>query len=365
MKPAKAALVCLWLCSLVVLITAESDLRLIETAPGERQWMTQDDVEMTLIKPGKINHFFDVTDHLDMLPIKGLAAKIPAKPSQQKVVEPLLPELKVEELRTSIEELSAFFNRYYAAQYGKDAAVFIHDKYAKYAENHPNAEVTYFEHPWIQPSVIGRIKGQGPLADEIVILGGHEDSIAGGATSRAPGADDDASGTSTALEVFRVLTKNKFQPDRTLEFHAYAAEEVGLRGSQAIADSYRRQGIKVAGMMQLDMTCYTRPGILPVVGLMHDFVNLTLTKFIGEVINTYANIGWVETRCGYACSDHASWTRAGYPSCLPAEGRFADSNPNIHTARDTLDKLSLEHGIEYAKIGLAFLVELGLAPPSK
>jgi Zn-dependent M28 family amino/carboxypeptidase len=38
----------------------------------------------------------------------------------------------------------------------------------------------------------------------IVVLGGHIDSIAsGGATGRAPGADDDASGSSTVLEVFR------------------------------------------------------------------------------------------------------------------------------------------------------------------
>jgi len=41
----------------------------------------------------------------------------------------------------------------------------------------------------------------------IVVLGGHIDSIAsGGASGRAPGADDDASGSSTVLEVFRSAT---------------------------------------------------------------------------------------------------------------------------------------------------------------
>jgi len=35
-----------------------------------------------------------------------------------------------------------------------------------------------------------------------------------------------ASGTATVLEVFRVLTKNGYRGNRTLEFHAYAAEEV-------------------------------------------------------------------------------------------------------------------------------------------
>jgi len=272
----------------------------------------------------------------------------------------LLPELKADELSTTISELSAFLNRYYVAPSGKEAAVFLHDKYAKFAQEHPNAEVSYFENTFLQPSIIARIKGNGPRADEVVILGGHEDSVAGGAASRAPGADDDASGSSAVLEVFRVLTKNKFQPDRTIEFHAYAAEEVGLRGSQAIAQDYRQKGIKVAGMMQLDMTSYTKAGLLPVVGLIHDFVNLTLTKFVSQLIDTYSNIGWVETRCGYACSDHASWTRAGYPSSFPFEGRFSDSNPFIHSASDTLSRLSMEHGLEFAKIGLSFLVELSL-----
>jgi hypothetical protein len=53
------------------------------------------------------------------------------------------------------------------------------------------------------------------------------------------------------LEVFRVLAKNGFRGSRSIEFHAYAAEEVGLRGSQAIASTYQKEGKVVAGMMQL------------------------------------------------------------------------------------------------------------------
>ena len=41
-------------------------------------------------------------------------------------------------------------------------------------------------------------------------------------------------------QVFRALIKAQFVPDRTVEFHAYAAEEVGLRGSQAIAQAYAK-----------------------------------------------------------------------------------------------------------------------------
>ena len=39
-----------------------------------------------------------------------------------------------------------------------------------------------------------------------------------------------------------------------MAFMAYAAEEVGLRGSQDIANTYRSQGKNVVSVLQLDMT---------------------------------------------------------------------------------------------------------------
>jgi len=336
-------------------------LRWIETAPGQRTWMTESEV-LALVKPGEKNNFLDVTDQPDLAPTSSQKKlRIPPNPKHQAIVDALLPELKVDQLRATISSLSTFFTRYYNSQTGKDAAEWLFDQYRRYGADNSNIDVTYFPHAgWLQPSLIIRLKGEGENADERVIIGGHIDSIAGAQANRAPGADDDASGSACVLEAFRVLVQNNFVPKRTLEFHGYAAEEAGLRGSQAIATAYQQQGIKVAGMLQLDMTSYVRAGAVPEMGLVQDFVNATLTRFVGQLIDTYTNIGWVPTTCGYACSDHASWTRAGYPSSFPFESRFGQHSPFIHTAQDTLSTLNLEHGIEFAKLGLAFAVELGL-----
>ena len=68
------------------------------------------------------------------------------------------------------------------------------------------------------------------------MLGAHQDSVNGArATGRAPGADDDASGVASLSEVIRVALANDYRPLRTVKFMAYAAEEVGLRGSADIA----------------------------------------------------------------------------------------------------------------------------------
>ena len=68
-------------------------------------------------------------------------------------------------------------------------------------------------------------------------------------------------------------------------------------------------------MLQQDMTGYVQKtldaGLPESVGVITDFVDQGLTEFIKTVITDYCDIPYVETKCGYACSDHASATKAG------------------------------------------------------
>lgn len=73
-------------------------------------------------------------------------------------------------------------------------------------------------------------------------------------SGQAPGADDDGTGTVNLIEAFRVLLVSGFRPSTPVEFHWYAAEEVGLLGSQAIASAYRSAGVDVKAFMELDMS---------------------------------------------------------------------------------------------------------------
>lgn len=68
---------------------------------------------------------------------------------------------------------------------------------------------------------------------------------------RAPGADDDGSGTVTILEVFRSLVGTGFRPQRPVEFHWYSAEEAGLLGSQDVAKEYEQKHVDVIAMIQV------------------------------------------------------------------------------------------------------------------
>ncbi|KAF3145123.1 Leucine aminopeptidase 1, partial [Orbilia oligospora] len=75
----------------------------------------------------------------------------------------------------------------------------------------------------------------------------------------------------------------------------------------------------------------------------------------------YCAIPAVDTRCGYACSDHASANRNGYPSAFVIESAMEHSSDFIHGTGDTIDTVSAEHMLEHAKMSLGFAYELGYA----
>lgn len=69
----------------------------------------------------------------------------------------------------------------------------------------------------------------------------------------------------------------------------------------------------------------------------------------------------METQCGYACSDHASASKAGYPSAFVIESAFSDSDQKIHTSDDSIKYLSFDHMLQHARLTLAFVYELAFA----
>jgi Zn-dependent M28 family amino/carboxypeptidase len=104
-------------------------------------------------------------------------------------------------------------------------------------------------------NVVATLPGtQGASRDRMYVVSGHYDSRASDvmdATSDAPGANDDASGTAAIMELACVMAKYKF--DATLVFMAVAAEEQGLIGARHWAVGAREKGWNVAGMFTNDI----------------------------------------------------------------------------------------------------------------
>jgi hypothetical protein len=91
-------------------------------------------------------------------------------------------------------------------------------------------------------------------AKQAIVMTGHYDSMASDVMdprSDAPGAVDDASGTSMALELARAFAKE--QMPVSIYFVAVAGEEQGLVGSAHLAQRLKQEGVEVLAMTSVDI----------------------------------------------------------------------------------------------------------------
>lgn len=279
-----------------------------------------------------------------------------------------LPQVQEQRLYDTINHLSSYRNRYFASSHGRTSAQWIRDHWQSLATGRSDVTTELFTacgNCSTQPSVILTVRGW-DLPDEVVVLGAHLDSINGSTyadpNQLAPGADDDASGIATLTETLRIALADGWQPRRTVKFMGYAAEEVGLRGSNAIAQSFRASGVNVVSVLQVDMTNY-KSGAVTDMKLISDYSNTDLKNFFVTLFDAYLaprGLTRSTTACGYACSDHASWTNAGYPAAMMFEaGDPGGSFPYIHTPYDTLATMgeSAQHSVKFTQFALAYLGE--------
>ncbi|MEF9977418.1 MAG: M20/M25/M40 family metallo-hydrolase [Thermomonas sp.] len=285
----------------------------------------------------------------------------------QGTVGPWLSQAGSTKIQEVITQLQGYQNRYYSSPTGKTSAEWIRTTWQGLAAGRSDvtSELSTCANCSTQPSVILTIQGN-ELASEVVVIGAHLDSISGsgGNSVVAPGADDDASGIATITEVLRVALANGWKPKRTVKVMGYAAEEVGLRGSNAIATSFKNAGTNVVGVLQLDMTNY-QSGSATNMRLITDYSNADLKTFFNQLFDAYLlPLGYTRGTytCGYGCSDHASWTSAGFPAAMMFEAGTSagGSNPNIHTTSDTLASMgnTAQPSVKFAQFALAFLGEL-------
>jgi len=344
----------------------DSDWRLIRVSAKEpAKWMNQNEIDKLHLNKVR---FMDLTWTREMSNLaeatktRHQTLAIPDSPTQQSVVNPIIATANTDLMRKVLPPLTQYNNRYYTQDTGRQSSEWLLGQVQnliKSSNKHGlNVTVVPFKHKWVQNSIIARIEGL-KGNQETVIVGGHQDSIniASPRTGRAPGADDDGSGVVTIMEAMRVLLESGFQPLRPVEFHWYAGEEAGLLGSQAIAQQYQQSKRLVAGMMQLDMTSFPNPDT-PDVGIVTDNVDDNLTSLLRSLVTTYTSLTSGDFECGYACSDHASWNEAGYPSSIPFESSNMEENQNLHTPKDTLETVNYDHALNFVKLAVAFVVEL-------
>ncbi|MCW8417305.1 M20/M25/M40 family metallo-hydrolase [Fluoribacter dumoffii] len=252
--------------------------------------------------------------------------------------------------------LTSFHNRSATKDTGVEAAKWLKKTFDDMSETNGRTDTasffvktgSYYKQPSLV-TVIGK-----DINAPAVVIGAHMDTLDG----RMPGAGDDGSGSSSIMEMARVLLSSKINLKRPVYIIWYAAEERGLVGSQYVVEHFKEHSIPVKAAIQFDMTGYRVNPKDPTMWVFTDYTDTSLSNYVAELISTYVQVPVAYSECGYGCSDHASWDEVGVPAAFPCESNFEDHNPYIHSSQDTMDRLSLEHMTNFSKLALAFAIEM-------
>jgi Zn-dependent M28 family amino/carboxypeptidase len=202
-----------------------------------------------------------------------------AQPSLKKspTVERIVGQVSSERLKTTIEKLVGFGTRHslsdtISAVNGIGAARrWIFSEFQRAAANAGGRMIVEFQDTLVPQSnriptptrivnVIATLKPQTPT-NRYVIISGHYDSRASSANdavSKSPGANDDGSGTAVVLELARIFSAYTFRIN--VVFIAFAGEEQGLYGAQALARRAQDNKWNIEAVLNNDMISNIQSG---------------------------------------------------------------------------------------------------------
>ncbi|MFT3739387.1 MAG: M28 family peptidase [Breznakibacter sp.] len=154
--------------------------------------------------------------------------------------------------------------RYIVSQF-KDAGI------QPFGNDYPQPFSVRMELAWIKGNnIVGMVKGSDPvLSNEYILIGAHYDHLGyevdGKDKTIYPGADDNASGVASIIEIGRYFAQNPQLAKRSLLVVAFDGEESGLLGSQHFVSDTLMPISHIKAMFSFDM-----------VGMLEDYQGLDL-----------------------------------------------------------------------------------------
>lgn len=191
-------------------------------------------------------------------------------------------------------------------------------------------------------NVLGYLEGNDPLLkNEFIILGAHYDHLGlGGPSSKSDkknaihyGADDNASGTATLLEVAEKIAFNQNKLKRSIIFIAFGAEEQGLLGSKYFVEHPPVPLPQIKLMINMDMVGRLNTEKHMYVNGAGTFPNgVAFMQTLGEThgVTPVVHAGSV------GGSDHVSF----YAKNLSVMGVHTGAHPQYHKPEDTIDLIN-------------------------
>ncbi len=195
--------------------------------------------------------------------------------------------------------------------------------------------------------------------DEYYVVCAHFDAISEMAGLRAPGADDNGSGTALVVAAARALGRHGFE--KTLKFICFSGEEQGLRGSGRYVSDLP-PGARPLGVINADMVGYDPEDSGKVwLSFNGDDASGALARACSTLAIDYGiDLEPRITDEAYGASDHDSFAAIGIPALMVSHAE-PTAYPYIHSIADRYDRLNVAFAREVTR--LVTVVAATLAVP--
>ncbi len=278
----------------------------------------------------------------------------------------LIEDISIDSLQSYVTWMQNMGTRFCLADNRRDVAEAVCNKFISFGYTAAHLDSFLLERSYRgidyslwQYNVIARLNGN-LYPDSVSVMGAHYDSILSGADSdpftAAPGAHDNASGVAAALEVARVMKENGFSPEGSIEFVAFAAEELGLYGSWDFASKARSADVKIKMMLNNDMIAYEPSANMEQwkVNILDYENSLNLLSDAERLAAKYTLLGTYNDNALNRYSDSYMFSEYGYPTLF----FYKDADdPNYHSLNDIVDNCNFIYCREVVNISVALLVE--------
>jgi len=282
------------------------------------------------------------------------AVKVPGGLLDSYPSDSLANRVRQDSLYAYDTHLENFGTRYTYSEPIADARNWIVSKYQEFGYTNVTTPSFYFNGTRRN---VKCIKVGTTEPNKIIVIGGHFDSINFDSDpyTYAPGADDNASGTTVAMEVARVLADIPLR--KTVIFFAFDAEEVGLAGSDAAADAFTAEGADLEVMYNFDMVAFTADTYWDLnisSGNNTGYRDLTAATMsrVSSLIPNIVNPG--------SSSDHYPFLQHGYDVVDHIETDF--NTLGWHTDLDISSRLNFAYFTEVVKTAVVSLAIVADAP---
>jgi Peptidase family M28 len=266
-----------------------------------------------------------------------------------------------------VNSLTTFHNRHSKSQNINVAAEWIMNELKQFDSN-----VTYHEYVHENHELKNVVYHKQGATDKTLLFCAHYDTILNSGrediAARAPGANDNASGVSSLLEISRIISKLDFES--SLRFVFFSGEEQGLWGSTHYAQLIKEKNEHLSAVINMDMCA--EPGFLASNRTTYVDIddgstgtistNNEPSQILGEKMEEMA-IDYVPDLCvdydPIDASDYMPFEARGYVCIGAYDGSAVSENSHYHSETDLLSNLDIDLLTSVTKMVLAFALSEG------